>query len=468
MAMEKKKKPWGGRFRGETDKRVEAFTASIDFDKRLYPYDIEGSTAHAKMLAKQGIISAEEGELIIKNLQAIRQDLDQGNFSFRTEDEDIHMAIERALIDRIGDIGGKLHTARSRNDQVALDMRLFLRDEVVQIISLLKELQDTLLAVAKKEIHTIMPGYTHMQKAQPVLLAHYLLAYREMLERDEGRLTDSKKRFNIMPLGSAALAGTSLPIDRQYAAELLNFPALSENSMDAVADRDFIIEFLSAAALIMMHLSRFAEDLILWATDEFGFVEIDDAFTTGSSIMPQKKNPDVAELLRGKTARVYGNLMALLTLLKGLPMTYNRDLQEDKEPFFDTVDTVKSCLQILSAMIRRLTFNREKMRLAAMGAFSTATDAAEYLVGKGVPFRTAHSVVGRLVAYCLTQNRPLESLTREEFQKYHVEFGNDIYGRLTVESAVNSRDITGGTAVERVRKRIKELEKRRREKTDVS
>ncbi len=465
--MEKKKKPWGGRFTGKTDKRVEAFTASIDFDKRLYPYDIEGSTAHAQMLARQGIISPAEGELIIKNLQEIRQDLAQGNFTFRTEDEDIHMAIERALIDRIGDAGGKLHTARSRNDQVALDMRLFLRDEVAQIIVLLEELQDTLLTVAKKEINTIMPGYTHMQKAQPVLLAHYLLAYREMLARDEGRLTDSKKRFNIMPLGSAALAGTSLPIDRQYAAQLLNFPALSENSMDAVADRDFIIEFLSAAAMMMMHLSRFAEDLILWATDEFGFVEIDDAFTTGSSIMPQKKNPDVAELLRGKTARVYGNLMALLTLLKGLPMTYNRDLQEDKEPLFDTVDTVKACLQILNAMIRRLTFNRGKMRLAAMGAFSTATDAAEYLVGKGVPFRTAHSVVGRLVAYCLKQNRPLEALSLEEFQKFHREFGKDIYGRLTVESAVNARNITGGTAVERVRQRIKELEKRRREKRDV-
>lgn len=456
--MSSKSKPWGGRFLRQTDSQVEAFTASIHFDKRLYPYDIDGSIAHACMLAKQGIITMEEKETILDGLTQIGQEMDEGNFFFRPDDEDIHMAIEKALIGKIGETGGKLHTGRSRNDQVALDMRLYLRTENLAIIKLLRKLKATLVRLAKKEINTVMPGYTHLQRAQPVLLAHYLLAYREMLDRDEGRLKDSKKRFDIMPLGSAALAGTGLPLDREYTAELLGFPFISQNSMDAVSDRDFIVEFLSNAALIMMHLSRFAEDLILWSTDEFNFVEIDDAFTTGSSIMPQKKNPDVAELIRGKTARVYGNLMSLLTLLKGLPMTYNRDLQEDKEPFFDTIDTLKSCLSILDAMVQRLNFNRDKMLAGATGGFSIATDIAEYLVIKGVPFRSAHGVVGKMVAYCLAEKKPLEALTLEEFKSFHPRFGKDIFKRLSAKSSVDARNVIGATASRRVRMRIKDLE----------
>ena len=466
--MKKQEKPWGGRFGKQTNKQVETFTASIQFDKRLYRYDIEGSIAHAKMLARQGIISRSEGDAINRALKDIRRDLEKGRFTFQAGDEDIHMAIEKALIDRIGETGGKLHTGRSRNDQVALDMRLYLRDENDQVIGLLRELKQTFLMLAQQEIQTIMPGYTHLQKAQPVLLAHYLLAYWEMLDRDEARLTDSQQRINVMPLGSAALAGTGLPIDREYTAGLLNFPAISQNSMDAVSDRDFIIEFIAAAAMIMMHLSRFAEDIILWSTDEFRFVEIDDAFTTGSSIMPQKKNPDVAELLRGKTARVYGHLMTLLTLLKGLPMTYNRDLQEDKEPFFDTVDTVKACLQILNSMLPSLTFNREKMHADASGGFSTATDVAEYLVKKGVPFRSAHAVVGKLVAYCLKKKKVMEALTMEEFRSFQPEFQEDIYRCLTVESAVNVRNITGGTSLQAVRNRIKGLSKSGQGKLNAS
>jgi argininosuccinate lyase len=466
--MKKKEKLWGGRFGKQTDKRVETFTASINFDKRLYRYDIEGSIAHATMLARQGIISPSEGKMINSALTDIKMDLDRGRFSFPAGDEDIHMAIEKALIARIGDTGGKLHTGRSRNDQVALDMRLYLRDENAQILGMLGELKRAFLKLAEQEIQTIMPGYTHLQKAQPVLLAHYLLAFWEMLNRDEARLIDSQKRINVMPLGSAALAGTGLPIDREYTAGLLNFPAISQNSMDAVSDRDFIIEFIAAAAMIMMHLSRFAEDLILWSTDEFSFVEIDDAYTTGSSIMPQKKNPDVAELIRGKTARVYGHVMTLLTLMKGLPMTYNRDLQEDKEPFFDTVDTVKACLEILVAMLPRLTFNREKMYADASGGFSTATDVAEYLVKKGVPFRSAHGVVGKLVAYCIKNEKELASLTMEEYRRFTPEFQEDIYGYLTVESSVNLRSITGGTSLQVVRKRIKSLIKRSQGKIDAA
>lgn len=465
--MANREKPWGGRFLGRTDKEVEAFTASIHFDKRLYRYDIQGSIAHARMLAEQGILSAEERETIVVALEKIRVDLDEGIFEFRPDDEDIHMAIEKALIDRVGDTGGKLHTARSRNDQVSLDMRLYLREENRQIIELLGHLKRTLLQVAQREIKTIMPGYTHMQKAQPVLLAHYLMAFWEMFERDEARLRDSEKRIAVMPLGAAALAGTGLPIDRDYTARLLEFPAISQNSMDAVSDRDFIVEFIADASLVMMHMSRFAEDLILWSTEEFAFVAIDDAFTTGSSIMPQKKNPDVAELLRGKTARVYGNLQALLTLLKGLPMTYNRDLQEDKEPLFDTVDTVKSCVHIFTAMIDRLTFNRLKMRHDAKGGFSIATDVAEYLVKKGVPFRTAHGVVGKLVAYCIQENKLLEALTLAEFKSFHIKFGRDLYKFLTVDSAVKARDIIGGTSGRAVQKRLRELEKLRKEKGDV-
>ncbi len=455
--MSKTEKPWAGRFQEQTDKQVEAFTSSIHFDKRLYRFDIEGSKAHARMLARQSIISKEEEKSILQGLEGIKADLERGNFVFQQDDEDIHMAIEKALIARIGEQGGKLHTARSRNDQIALDMRLYLREEISLILEALQELKDTFVALADKEKDVILPGYTHLQRAQPVLLAHYLLAYWEMLDRDAARLRGCYGRVNVLPLGAAALAGTGLPIDREYTAKLLKFPLVSQNSMDTVADRDYIVEFIACAAMTMMHLSRFAEDLILWSTEEFNFVEIDDAFTTGSSIMPQKKNPDVAELLRGKTARVYGDLMSLLTLMKGLPMTYNRDLQEDKEPLFDTVDTLKSCLSILTAMLTHLTFNEKKMRKEAAGGFSTATDLAEYLVKKGIPFRSAHGVVGRIVAYCLKKRKTLSSLSIAEYRLFHDKFSEDIYAYLTVENSVAVRKSTGATAGRAVQKRLKDI-----------
>jgi len=368
------------------------------------------------------------------------------------------MAIERALIERVGEVGGKLHTGRSRNDQVSLDTRLYLRDEIHRILDLAAALKALLVELAKRESRTIMPGYTHLQKAQPVLLSHYLLAYWEMLDRDEARLRDGLQRVNVMPLGAAALAGSVLPLDREYTARLLKFPEISRNSMDAVSDRDFVAEFIFAASLMMMHLSRFCEDLIIWSTEEFNFVEISDAFTTGSSIMPQKKNPDVAELIRGKTGRVYGNLLVLLTLLKGLPMTYNRDLQEDKEPLFDTVDTVTGCLQILTEMIKHLKFNRARMREEAAGGFSTATDIADYLVMRGVPFRESHGIVGRLVAYCTEKNKGLSDLTIKEFRRFYKGFDEDVYECLQVENAVNARRTLGGTAEKMVLKRIGEIE----------
>jgi argininosuccinate lyase len=458
LAVVTTEKPWGGRFQEATDREVVSFTASIHYDRRLYRYDIEGSIAHARMLARQGIIAPGEATKIRAGLKAILADIDAGDFVFSPEDEDIHMAIEKALIARIGEAGGKLHTGRSRNDQVALDIRLYLRAEVRRTIELLRALKAALLEKAKAEIGRIMPGYTHLQKAQPVLLSHYFLAFREMFERDEGRLRDCCRRFNVLPLGSAALAGTSLPLDRRYVARLLRFPTVTENSMDGVSDRDFVAEYLFAASLVMMHLSRFCEDLILWSTDEFGYVEISDAFTTGSSIMPQKKNPDVAELIRGKTGRVYGNLVALLTILKGLPMTYNRDLQEDKEPLFDTVDTLQASLGILTAMIGRLSFRPGRMEAGAEGGFSTATDVAEYLVLKGVPFREAHGVVGRLVAWCIREKKPLTGLTIEEFRSFHPAFAEDVFARLTVRQSVDARKTIGGTAEETVRSRIAALE----------
>lgn len=456
--MNKDGKLWGGRFSEPTNKLVEEFTASINFDKRLYRYDVEGSIAHAKMLARQNLISAEEMKLIVRGLRQIVRDIERGNFVFSTADEDIHMAIEKDLIRRIGDAGGKLHTARSRNDQVALDLRLYLRNEISVIKDLIADLQATLLTQAKSEVRTIMPGYTHLQKAQPVLLSHYLLAYWEMLERDRERLGDCLKRVNVMPLGSGALAATGLPIDRVYVARLLKFPKISQNSMDAVSDRDFAAEFIFVASLIMMHLSRFCEDLVLWSSDEFHFVQFADSFTTGSSIMPQKKNPDVAELIRGKTGRVYGNLVGLLTLMKGLPMTYNKDLQEDKEGLFDSVDTVCASLRILKEMIECTSFHREAMHMAASGGFSTATDVAEYLVQKGVPFREAHNIVGHIVAYCIEQNKGMDQLSLEEFRKYHAGFTKDIYRYLTIENAVKMRNVIGGTAFDAVLKRIREIE----------
>ena len=458
----KQKKPWGGRFSQPTAKMVEKFTASIEFDKRLYRYDIEGSIAHARMLSKQNIISKKDERAIVKGLKDILHDIEKGRFAFMPEDEDIHMAIEKVLIERTGEAGGKLHAGRSRNDQVSLDVRMYLREEIREIADAVSLLKASLVELAGKEEGTILPGYTHLQKAQPVLLAHYLLAYWEMLDRDEERLWECQRRVNIMPLGSAALAGTGLPIDRAYVARLLKFPEISHNSMDAVSDRDFIAEFIFVASLLMMHMSRFCEDLVIWSTDEFQFVEISDAFTTGSSIMPQKKNPDVAELIRGKTGRVYGDLMAVLTVMKGLPMTYNRDLQEDKEALFDAVDTVKGCVHILSEMAGHLKFNREKMLKAAAGGFSTATDVAEYLVMKGVPFREAHKIVGRLVAYCIEKKIDMPVLTLAEFRRFYRGFGEDIYAFLKVEHAVHSKKSHGGTSKRNVSLRIKDIRGRKK------
>jgi len=453
------KKPWGGRFRKPTAKNVEKFTSSIHYDQRLYRYDIEGSIAHASMLASQGIIGKPEAQKIVSALKSVLADIEKGEIKFSVSDEDIHMAIEKELTRRIGETGGKLHTARSRNDQVTLDARLFLRAEIELVLALLVKLQTVLVKLAKSEIKTIMPGYTHMQKAQPVLLSHYLLAFVEMFVRDGQRLSDCKTRLNVLPLGAAALAGTSLPIDRKQTAKILNFPEISKNSMDTVADRDFIAEFIFSSSLIMMHLSRFCEDLILWSSDEFGYIEISDSYTTGSSIMPQKKNPDVAELIRGKTGRVYGDLFAIMTLLKGLPMTYNRDLQEDKEPLFDAVDTVKDCLSIFTEMIGHTKFNAAKMYLAAHGGFSTATEIAEYLVKKGMPFRQAHEIVGMIVGYCLKNKKSLEDLSLKEYQKFYAGFTEDIKEKIKLEKAVNSRIHKGGTATAAVKERISEFEK---------
>ncbi len=450
----KVEKPWGGRFSEGTDKEVEAFTLSLHYDRRLYRWDIEGSIAHARMLARQGIIRVEESRVIVSGLKKVRRDIDEGRFVFHADDEDIHMAIEKELTRQIGETGGKLHTARSRNDQVALDVRLYLRAEIDELMGLIHGLQDALLKQAKKELGVILPGYTHMQKAQPVLLSHYLLAFWEMFDRDLARLRDCRIRVNVMPLGAAALAGTGLPIDREYVARLLKFPRVTQNSMDTVSDRDFVAEFIFVASLVMTHLSRFCEDLVLWSTDEFGFIEIADSFTTGSSIMPQKKNPDVAELIRGKTGRVYGDLMAILTLLKGLPMTYNRDLQEDKEPLFDAVDTLKASVRIFAMMIGHVAFRRERMETGAEGGFSTATDIAEYLVRKGTPFREAHGIVGRIVAFCIQKKKALTELTMEEFRGFYRGFDEDVFACLTVRQSVNARTATGGTAEEAVRARM--------------
>jgi argininosuccinate lyase len=455
------KKPWGGRFCEATDKNVEKFTSSLHFDRRLYRYDIAGSIAHAKMLCKQGIIKRSEEKQIISGLKEILQEIQGGLFVFEEADEDIHMAIEKALVAKIGKTGEKLHTARSRNDQIALDMRLYAREEINQVIHLVKKLKKALISLAKNESKTIMPGYTHLQKAQPVLLAHHLLAYWEMLDRDEQRLEDCLKRIDAMPLGSAALAGTTIPIDREFVAKQLNFSRISQNSMDAVSDRDFVVESVFVLSVIMMHMSRFCEDIILWASDEFRFVEISDAFTTGSSIMPQKKNPDVAELIRGKTGRVYGDLVAILTVMKGIPMTYNRDLQEDKEALFDAVDTAKNSLQILSEMARHLKFNRTKMYSDSTKGFSMATDMAEYLAMKGLPFREAHRIVGSVVSYCIKKDKDLSSLTLKELQKYYQGFEEDIFLRLNIEHGIGARNHVGGTAQETVLKRIRSMEEQK-------
>ncbi|MBI3797913.1 MAG: argininosuccinate lyase [Deltaproteobacteria bacterium] len=457
MKRQVTKKAWAGRFTEAPNPLMEAFTSSLAFDRRLAPYDIRGSIAHCRMLVKQKILSRTEGEKIVKGLESVQREWAQGRFPFLPADEDIHMAIERRLTEKIGPVGGKLHTARSRNDQVLLDVRLYLRDEITFIQQLLSALQKQLARLAKRYSEVVMPGYTHLQRAQPVLLAHHLLAYYEMLSRDQQRLQQCGERVNVLPLGAGALAGTTLPIDRHHVAKLLGFPRVSENSLDTVADRDFLVEFLSVCAILSMHLSRLAEELVLWSSSEFGFIELPDAFATGSSMMPQKKNPDVPELIRGKTGRVYGNLFALLTVLKGLPLSYNRDLQEDKEPLFDTIDTVKGVLRVLEAMLPQLVFRQDRLRAAALGGFTLATDVADYLVEKGLPFRKAHEVVGAVVRWCLAEKKGLEELSQEEWQRFSPLFEQDLFPRLTLESAVDRRSSYGGTARSEVQRRLRSI-----------
>ncbi|HJV66396.1 MAG TPA: argininosuccinate lyase [Geomonas sp.] len=449
-----KDKLWGGRFTQPTDKFVEEFTASINFDKRLYHQDIRGSIAHATMLGKQGIIPAEDVEAIVTGLKSILEEIEAGTFDFSVSLEDIHMNIEARLSERIGDAGKRLHTGRSRNDQVALDIRLYMRDELVEISAYIQLLMDALIYQAEQNLGVMMPGFTHLQTAQPILFSHHMLAYHEMLKRDLGRMEDCLKRTNVLPLGAGALAGTTFPIDREFVAEQLDFPEVTRNSLDSVSDRDFALEFCSAASIVMMHLSRFSEELILWSTSEFKFVDLSDSFCTGSSIMPQKKNPDVPELVRGKTGRVYGNLMSLLTVMKSLPLAYNKDMQEDKEPLFDTIDTVKGSLKIFADMVREMRVNPERMKQAAGAGFSTATDVADYLVRKGLPFRDAHEVVGKSVRYCIENNKDIPELSLEEWKQFSGRIEDDIFGCITLEASVNARRATGGTALERVKAEI--------------
>jgi argininosuccinate lyase len=453
----KGKKLWGGRFGGGTADSAEAFTASVDIDARLYRHDIAGSIAHAKMLARQRIIPARDARKIVRGLKAIRDEIERGAFRFSSADEDIHMNIERRLTEKIGAAGGKLHTARSRNDQVALDMRLFLREEIAAIVASLKALQHEIALAAKKNLDVIMPGYTHLQRAQPVLFAHHLLAYFDMFERDRERFSSCLERVNVLPLGAGALAGTSFPIDRAYVAKLLDFPRLSKNSIDAVSDRDFVLEFASAAAILFVHLSRLAEELILWSSHEFGFIELPDAYCTGSSMMPQKKNPDVPELIRGKSGRVFGHLQALLTIMKGLPLAYNRDLQEDKIPLFDTVDTVKASLAMIRELARGMKINKAKMRTAVQDGFMNATDLADYLVAKGVPFRRAHALSGSIVQHCINRDCRIEELSLTELKGFSPKIEKDVYRYLSAEAIVQRRRSHGGTARANVLRRLKEL-----------
>lgn len=433
---------------------MQKFFASLPFDKRLYKEDIEGSIAHAKMLAKQGIISQKEAELIISGLISIKEEIEKGEFPFKIELEDIHMNIESRLFEKIGEVAGKLHTARSRNDQIALDMRLFTKKSIKGAIERIKELQKAILELAEKNKDVIMPGYTHLQRAQPVLFAHHLLAYFEMLERDKGRFQDCLKRTDVLPLGSGALAGVPYPIDREFLAKELGFSQISRNSIDAVSDRDFIIEFVSASSLTMMHLSRLAEELVLWSSSEFGFVEIAEEYISGSSIMPQKRNPDAAELVRGKTGRVYGHLLALLTTMKALPLSYNRDMQEDKEGFFDTVDNLFSSLEVMTGIIKTLKINREAMKRAVEEGYILATDLADYLVKRGVPFRQAHEIIRNLIKYALVQKKTFAQLSLEEYKSFSPLFEEDIYA-ITPEASVLARDIPGGTSPKEVEKAIK-------------
>ncbi|MHB1126636.1 MAG: argininosuccinate lyase [Bacillota bacterium] len=447
-------KLWGGRFRKPTDSKVDDFLSSISFDQRLYRQDIRGSVAHARMLGNCGIISRQEAKEIIAGLEELLGDIEAGQVTFETEAEDIHMNIEKMLTGRIGDLGKKLHTARSRNDQVALDLRLYLKEEITTLRSALEGLMVVLLDMAGEHLDTIMPGYTHLQKAQPVTFAHHLMAYFQMFRRDDGRLRDCYGRTDVMPLGSGALAGTTFPIDRVSVAGELGFAGISENSLDAVSDRDFAIEFTATAGLIMMHLSRFCEELVIWTSHEFAFVEMDDAYSTGSSIMPQKKNPDVAELIRGKTGRVYGDLMALLTMMKSLPLAYNKDMQEDKEAIFDAADTAKQSLVAFTGMLSTLKVNKAGMYRGARGGFTNATDVADYLTARGLPFREAHEVVGRLVLYCIEKDKVLDNLSLEEYRQFSPVFEDGVFRMVSVEGCVERRQLPGGPARAAVEKSI--------------
>ena len=457
-----KPKLWGGRFQGKTDTLVESFTASLGFDRRLYEYDIEGSVAHCKTLQRAKVLSSKESQAIIKGLQHIREDIRTGRHQWKIEDEDVHMSIERRLTKLIGPIGGKLHTGRSRNDQITLDLRLFLRDALQHLQQDLSRLQQSLVTLAERYKDVMMPGYTHLQRAQPVLFAHHALAYVEMVERDKGRLHDALVRINVMPLGSGALAGTNYPIDRHYTATLLKFPKITQNSLDAVSDRDYVIEVLSGSAILMMHLSRLSEELIVWSSQEFQFIDLPDGFCTGSSMMPQKKNPDIPELIRGKTGRVYGHLFGLLTTVKGLPLSYNRDLQEDKEPLFDTIDTVTTSVKIYAELLAQLTVRPESMNKAVSEGFLLATELADYLVKQGVPFRESHHIIGNLVAECLAKGKDLLDLTQQDLFQASSSFDKEALNVLTPKAAINQKNVVGGTATTEVSGQIKAWKKKLR------
>jgi len=447
-------KMWDGRFSKALNNRVNAFNSSISFDSRMYAEDIAGSIAHATMLGKCGIIDKEESEKIIAELKNIKNDIDSGTLLIDPEAEDIHMFVESVLTERIGDAGKRLHTARSRNDQVALDIRMYCKKEILEIKSLVIDLLEIIEKTAAENKDAIMPGYTHLQRAQPLTFAHYILAYAQMLIRDASRLDDVYKRTDVMPLGSGALASTTYPIDRHFVAEQLGFAAVTENSIDGVSDRDFVLEFSSALSILMMHLSRFSEEIILWCSSEFSFIELDDAYSTGSSIMPQKKNPDVAELVRGKTGRVYGNMTALFTVMKSLPLAYNKDMQEDKEALFDSIDNVKLCLEVFGAMFATITVKKDKMRAAASGGFINATDCADYLVRQGLPFRDAYKVTGRLVAYCIENTKTFETLSLEEYRSFCDKFDEKVYDAVNLENCVADRKVYGGPAIPSVEHQI--------------
>lgn len=445
---------WGGRFTKQTDQLVYNFNASISFDQKFFKQDIEGSIAHATMLGKAGIVTEEESANIVAGLKGIYQDVQDGKLEITSEYEDIHSFVEANLIDRIGDTGKKLHTGRSRNDQVALDMRLYVRDEIKETEELIKDLLQELLVLEKENIHTYMPGFTHLQKAQPVTFAHHIAAYFEMFKRDYSRLVDCRNRLNLCPLGSGALAGTTYPLDRELTASLLNFDGPTLNSMDSVSDRDYVIEYLNALSIIAMHLSRFSEEIIIWNSNEYQFIELDDAYSTGSSIMPQKKNPDIAELVRGKTGRVYGALMSMLTTMKGIPLAYDKDMQEDKELTFDAIDTVKGCVLLFTGMIKTMKFNKDKMETSAMKGFTNATDAADYLVKKGVPFRDAHGIIGRLVLYCIDNQKSLLDLSIDEYKAIDPVFEEDVYDAISLETCVNLRNTIGAPGPDAMQKVI--------------